>query len=111
MDSILAPEETNATSLMRLKIDPRESRVYRLGARNSLHKWQIRRVHEYIDATLAAGFWYRISATSRNEVRRISPAHSRELLERHRTPISRDYGWKWPVAPYSLARRLSPISH
>jgi hypothetical protein len=36
MDSILAREGTSATSLMRLKIAPRESGMNRLGARNSL---------------------------------------------------------------------------
>jgi AraC family transcriptional regulator len=71
MDSILAPEGTSATSLKRLKIDPRESRVYPLGARNSLREWQIRRVQEYIDAHIGS----RILVSDLSHIAQRSEAH------------------------------------
>jgi AraC family transcriptional regulator len=71
MDSILAPDQTSVSSPMRLKIDPRESRVYHLGARNSLHKWQIRRVHEYIDAHIGS----RILVSDLSHIAQRSEAH------------------------------------
>jgi AraC family transcriptional regulator len=71
MDSILAPERTSATSLKRLKIDPRESRVYPLSARNSLREWQIRRVQEYIDAHIGS----RILVSDLSHIAQRSEAH------------------------------------
>jgi AraC family transcriptional regulator len=70
MDSSLAAEGSNAASPMRLKMDPQESRVFR-GARNSLHEWQIRRVHEYIDAHIGS----RILVSDLSHIAERSEAH------------------------------------
>jgi AraC family transcriptional regulator len=78
MDSILAPEGTSATSLMRLKIAPRESGINRLGARNSLLEWQIRRVREYIDAHVGS----RILVSDLSHIVQRSEAHFNRAFKR-----------------------------
>jgi AraC-like DNA-binding protein len=78
MDSIFAPEGTGATSVMRLKIDPRESGIYRLGVRNSLLEWQVRRVREYIDANIGG----RILVSDLSHIARRSEAHFTRAFKR-----------------------------
>jgi len=78
MDSIFAPEGTGATSVMRLKVDPRESGIYRSGARNSLLEWQVRRVREYIAANIGG----RILVSDLSHIARRSEAHFTRAFKR-----------------------------
>ena len=78
MDSILAPEGNSATSLMRLKTDPRESGIYRLGARNRLLEWQIRCVREYIGAHIGS----RILISDLSHIAQRSEAHFARAFKR-----------------------------
>ena len=71
MDSILAEEGTSAAPPMRLKFDPQEPRVFRAATRNGLHEWQIRRVHEYIDAHIGS----RILVSDLSHIAERSAAH------------------------------------
>ena len=78
MDSIFAPEGTGATSVMRLKIDPPESGICRLGVRNSLLEWQVRRVREYIDANIGG----RILVSDLSHIARLSEGHFTRAFKR-----------------------------
>ena len=78
MDSIVAPEGTSATSLMRLKIPPRESGINRLAPRNSLLEWQISRVREYIDAHIGS----RILVSDLSHIAQRSEVHFNRAFKR-----------------------------